>query len=114
MPNTEDTKLNEKVAERVAGLDLVVFGKKMVGPKSANRWKPAQWKRPPPDYLHDANLVLALLHARKDWAIGEKDGKYTCVVYRSPINPIQGEWGEADTFCRAACLALLKIKSSHD
>lgn len=61
----------------------------------------------PPDYLHDANAVIALLekHLWECWV--HENGDYS--VRLSQTSPITRTKG----FCRAACVALLKAHG-HD
>lgn len=81
--------------------------------QNTDRWLPhpgASITKPLPDYLHDADAVIALLAKEAsvqiywgvDWQVQISD---TSPVMSSPPNML----GEAtgDTFCRAACLALL-------
>jgi len=93
--NASEAKINAAVAKHCApngGIDQDENG--------VTVWRHADGiQRKIPDYLHDASAVLALL-ASRIWKAEHTDGDYWFKV--------SGYEALAPTFCRAACLALLR------
>ena len=117
-----DAELSALVAEKVAGYTNVHTPKTMSAWGNPPDLKMGSWI---PDYLHDANAVIGLLERADEWEAhrrefeDEEGFRVRYIVHVSLDKSAGGEY--ADTFCRAACLALLKAhgatnggEGSHD
>lgn len=110
-----DSEMNAAVAEHVGGLRPI-----KVPPDSHNPYGEFQhtwWLRPGaeagdtrhsitlPDYLHDSYAVVILLSRESCCDIHGGHVKWTVTIH-VPLGRMAR--GEAPSFCRAACVALLK------
>ena len=113
-----DQKINELVAEKVAGWRLIHNSYPYL-----NQWMEGdQCRNQIPDYVHDANAVIGLLSDHHWWghSCGNSGTKQGYSDFRIIVTEIckpdlsnngkeHEQWGTGENaFCRAACLALLK------
>lgn len=84
-----DAEINAAVAEHICGVLLTAPGSAFYR-----------------DYLHDSNAVLPLLERHPIWAVERLEDRLP--EYRVSINHDTMRYGWGRTFCRSACIALLK------
>jgi hypothetical protein len=118
-----EQEINAAVAEKVAGWFWAThpYASGTCWLQEPGTVLPKEWKRVstpprgkqgslPTDYLHDEKAVIALLE-RSPYDVHATFVQTCCTWYVTLMERFIGkkEWtAEADTFCRAACLALLR------
>ena len=105
-----EQEINAAVAEKVAGAYCAVPHKNCATVYWTAEHEYNYESEICPDYLHDANAVIALLE-RSPYDIHATFVQTCCTWYVTLMERFIGkkEWtAEGDTFCRAACLALLQ------
>jgi hypothetical protein len=103
-----DNQINVAIAQSVAGYRNAQ-GLQTAPDKPVHYWgeNDASGPKPIPDYAHDADAVIVLLDREGSWMRARGNTVY---IWHPGINSdCEPRFeGHADTFCRAACMALLK------